>query len=170
MEYIIRRLLENKLRYSEDYGRRLDEEYGWIGGAPWDDDKFHDNAERLGLEVKQEDIGVNGKSLEFDYVILKDTTVFLHATTPDRLDSIMSQGLKVQTQAGGKYVPGVFLSGLGVSDVLSKWRGDKTVILKVFVDRGTKVYQDRQSNAVFVRENIPSKNIVHEKPVDQEGN
>lgn len=135
----------------------LDEDKEWLGGNPWDDDLFHTSAEKLGLDVGQEDIKLGDKSLEFDYVILKSPTIFYHATTKDRVDKIREEGLRPQPQAGGKYVSGVFLAGS--KDSLSKWRGDATVVLKVLLPSRTKVYQDRQSNAVFVREAIPASNI-----------
>ena len=149
MEYIIKKLLENRLR--------LNEEYSWIGGAPWGDDLFYENANNLGLTVEQEMIDVNGTPLEFDYVVLNRLVCFYHATTSSKVESILSQGLKTQTQAGGKYVSGVFLSGY--SDTLHRWRGNDTVVLEVILRSGTKVYQDRQPNAVFIRENVPSEYI-----------
>jgi len=132
----------------------------WIGGHPWDDDLFHKNAEKFGLSVEQEFISVRGKSLEFDYVVLNTPTVFYHATPKENVEKIKKEGLLLSNsaeQSRGKYVVGVFLSGS--SEGISRWRGDNTAVLKIILPRGTKVYQDRQSNAVFVRENIPSKFI-----------
>lgn len=130
----------------------------WLGGEPWDDDLFHENARRLGLEVNQEYINVRGKELEFDYIILNSPVRFYHATTSSNIDSIRSKGLIPQSQAGGKYVSGVFLSGS--KEGLSRWRSKDNLVIEVILPAGTKIYQDRQSNAVFVRENIPKSSIV----------
>lgn len=139
--------------------KQLDESFKeWVGGHPADDDLFHANADRLGLKVDTEEIDVNGNSLEFDYVVLKSPTLFYHATIPANVEKIKELGLLPREQAGGKYVKGVFLTG--VSDATSQWRGKDTAVLKVLLPKGTQVYQDRQSNAVFVRNKIGKENII----------
>lgn len=136
--------------------KSLYEDNEWQGGYPWDD-LFFDNAKRFGLDIRQETVPAGDKELEFDYVILKSPTVFFHATSPANVDKIREEGLRAQASGSGKYVSGVFLSGS--KEGVSKWRGANTVVLKVILPRGTKVYQDRQSNAVFIREDVPASLI-----------
>ena len=132
----------------------------WEGGNPWDDDLFFQNAKRLGLETGDEDLNVGGKSLNFDYAILNKPVKFYHATTSSNVDSISSNGLRSQKQGkdGDKHVKAIYMAGS--KDSISKWRGNDTKVISVTLPAGTKVYQDRQSNAVFVTGDIPSEYIT----------
>lgn len=49
----------------------------------------------------------------------------------------------------------------GSKEAASKWRSKNIVVLEVHLDKGTKLYQDRQANAVFIREKIPSDHIYY---------
>lgn len=125
----------------------------WLGGKPWDDSRFEENADRLGIKI-QEDPSVQKNT--GCYVILPRDTIFYHATTPDKLESILSEGLKCQSR-DGKQTNGVYLTG--GKDDLKTWRGKDTVVLQVIVPAGTKVYEDFQPNAVYITQDIPFRDI-----------
>lgn len=140
-----RQIAENKVQAEE----RNKKTNSWEGGHPWDDDLFESNAKKAGLEIKHD------SQLNRDYVTLKNDTVFYHATRKSLVDKISEEGLKTQNKQG-KQVDGIYLSG---GQHLSKWLGDDTRLFEVTVPAGTRLYQDVQPNAVFVRVNIASKHI-----------
>ncbi|MCM1221788.1 MAG: hypothetical protein NC548_45690 [Lachnospiraceae bacterium] len=125
----------------------------WVGGTPYEDDKFEVNADRLGTDVLEDSSVTNNSGI---YITLPRDTIFYHATSSDKVDTILSEGLRMQSRSG-KQTSGVYLTG-GKED-LKNWRGAKTVVLQVIVPRGTRVYQDFQPNAVYVTRNIPPENI-----------
>lgn len=124
--------------------------YEWLGGAPWDDDRFEDNAMKLGLTIETD------VKLKRDYVTLNKPVVLYHATLTKNIDSILSSGIKKSTNKGN--TAGVYMSS---KDGLSAWRGkDKTTTLAVKVPKGTRIYQDVQPNAVLVTKNVPKNWIT----------
>ena len=125
----------------------------WIGGGPWEDSRFEENADKLGLDI-YEDPSVHNNTGYF--IVLPRDTIFYHATTTNLVDKILSEGLHVQAR-GGKQASGVYLTG--GKDDLKNWRGHDTVVLRVIVPAGTRVYEDYQPNAVYVPENISPENI-----------
>lgn len=135
----------------------------WEGGYPRDDDLFFKNAERLGLETGDEDLQVGDKKLNYDYAILDRPVKFYHATLPNNVDSILKTGLKMNKQGstGDKNAHAVYLSGS--KEGISQWRGKDTKVVGVTLPAGTKVYQDRQSNAVFVTSDIPEDSVSLEE-------
>lgn len=125
----------------------------WIGGTPYEDDKFEMNAANLGVDI------IEDSSVRFNtgtHIILPNDTIFYHATSKDKVDTILQEGLKIQDR-NGKQTAGVYLTG-GKED-LKNWRGANTAVLEVIVPKGTKVYQDFQPNAVYVTKNIRPENI-----------
>lgn len=121
----------------------------WQGGNPWDDDLFETNAIKSGLTIHED------KNLNRSYVVLKKDTTFYHATRPQLVNTILKEGLKTQNKQG-KQVDGIYLSG---GEHLKEWFGSDTAMLQVTVKAGTRLYQDVQPNAVFVRKPISSKYI-----------
>lgn len=63
----------------------------WLGGKPWEDDRFEENADRLNLDIFVDD---NISKLPGEYVILDQDTLFYHATGPENVDSILDSGLR----------------------------------------------------------------------------
>lgn len=124
--------------------------YVWRGGAPWDDDRFEENAKNLGLEIKEDD------KLDRDYVVLKRPVVLYHATLTTNVKSILATGIRKSSSKGN--ISGVYMSSKqGIED----WRGKgKTTTLAVRVPKGTRLYQDVQPNAVVVTKNVPKKWIL----------
>lgn len=125
----------------------------WLGGRTYDDDRFEENADKLGLDIF---IDETVSKLPGEYVILNQDTAFYHATSSENVDRILDEGLK-RSSRKGKQFNGVYLTGS--ADNLSSWRGKDTVVLEVKLHSGTKVYQDFQPNAVVVDYDVPAEDI-----------
>lgn len=130
----------------------------WVGGTPLQKDTFHQNADRLGLEVHREQVPVSDGYTTREYVILNSPLTVYHNTDRSNINSIIKNGLVPSDREGGQ-VSGVYLTG-GKDDLIG-W-GDDNVTLKVVLPTGTKLYRDVQPNALFVRSKIPRKRIKQE--------
>ena len=136
--------------------------YEWQAGSPSEDDTFEANAKELGLEIKEEQLGTKENSLIRSYVTLNRPATLYHATKAENVDSIAKNGInKSVAVKNGRLLnaTGVYLTGS--KEMASTWRGSGTSALKIVVPEGTKLYQDVQSNAVFVKDNVPPEWIKH---------
>lgn len=121
----------------------------WTGGNPWDKDLFKKNAEEHGLKIHRD------TKLNRDYVVLKNSTKFYHATHKFTSAKLQNEGIKAQDVEG--QTKGIYLSG---GTHLKDWFGeDDTQLFEVTVRKGTRLYKDVQPNAVFITVDIPKKDI-----------
>ena len=127
----------------------------WTGGTPLQRDTFHQNANRLGLEVHREQVPVSDGYTTREYVILNSPLTVYHNADKSNMENINKRGLLPSDRNGGQ-VSGVYLTG--GKDDLAGW-ADNNVTLAVTLPAGTKLYRDVQPNALFVREKIPKNRI-----------
>ena len=118
--------------------------YVWAGGKPHQDDRFEENARKIGAPIQED------TAIDRDYIVLPRPVILYHATTKDAEESIRGGGIRPSTDDGN--VSGVYLGG----PEMNEWHGaENTALVRVSVPAGERLYRDHQPNAVFVRKPVP---------------
>lgn len=133
-----------KLRYQHE--GKEEGMHTWVGGKPWDDDLFEENAKQLNVKVHED------KQIDRLYIVTNKKIILYHATSKSFVDNIFQNGIRQSSGKGS--ISGVYL---GSKDGVSTWRGKDTTLIGVRIPKGERLYQDVQPNAIFIRKDIPKE-------------